>query len=136
MLLEEYGVQVSDHWNGGLPGFASWLASRGYCWLLIQRALFVLAFVSHWLARRRLRPGSITAEQVAHLRRARRGDGNRLRCQNCWSSCARSGRFQTCADPPRTALDRLLDRYREHLAHERGLSDGVVRWYGMVAGGS
>jgi site-specific recombinase XerD len=104
MLLDEYGVQVLGPLERWAPQFASRLASRGYCWLLIQRPLFVMAFVSRWLDKRRLRPGDITAEQEMR------------------------------PTTKRTILDRLLDRYRAHLTDERGLSNGVVHWYGTIAG--
>ena len=135
MLLDEYGVQVSGPLERWASGFASRMASQGYCWLLIRRALLVLAFVSNWLGARRLRPGNVTAEHLARLRQARRGDDNRRALSKVLEFLRAAG-----AIPPvrptseRTVLGRLLDRYREHLADERGLSDGVVRWYGTVAG--
>jgi site-specific recombinase XerD len=110
------------------------LARLGYTWLSIRPVLFVFAFASHWLRTRRLQPGNLTAEQVEHLRRARRGDGYRRSLSKVLAFLRGVG-----AVPPvrpiarRTGLDRLLDRYREYLADQRGLSGGVVRGYCTLA---
>lgn len=135
MLLDEYGIRVSGPLERWAQEFASALARLGYVWPSIRRALFVFVFVSDWLARRRLRPGDVTAGTVEHLRRARRSDD--YRC-----SLAKVLQFLRGVGvvPPvrpitrRTGLDRLLDRYRTYLADVRGLSGGVVCWYCTVAG--
>lgn len=134
MLLDEYGVRVSGPLEPWAGEFASGLARLGYVRDAIHRALFVFAFVSRWLATRRLRPRDVTAEQVEHLRRARRS-------ADYGRSLSKVLQFLRGVGvvPPvrpatrRTGLDRLLDRYRAHLADERGLSGGVVRWYCILA---
>lgn len=135
MLLDEYGVHVSGPLERWAAGFASRLASQGYCWLLIHRALFVLAFVSNWLGARRLHPRQVTAEHLERLGRARRGDGNRRALSRVFAFLRESGAIPlACPRLRRTVLSRLLDRYRKHLVDERGLSAGVVHWYVTVAG--
>ena len=135
MLLDEYAVEVLGPLERCAQGFASALASLGYVGPSIRRALFVFAFVSHWLARRRLRPRDVTAEHVEHLRRARRSDDYR-RSLSKVLQFLRGVRVVPPVRPitQRTGHDRLLDRYREYLADVRGLSGGGVRWYGIVAG--
>ena len=134
MLHDEFGVQVTGPLERWAPGFASTLARRGYCWLLIHRALFVFAFVSDWLATRRLRPGDVTTEQVERLRRARRGDNYRRSLSKVLQFLRGVGVVPPVRPIARpTGLDRLLDRYREYLADQRGLSGGVVRWYCTLA---
>jgi site-specific recombinase XerD len=134
MLLDKYGVRVSGPLERWAQEFASGLASLGYTWLSIRPVLFVFAFVSRWLGTRRLRPGNLTAEQVGHLRRARRSDIYRRSLVKVLGFLRGVG-----VVPPvrpiarRTGLDRLLDRYREYLADQRGLSGGVVRWYCTLA---
>lgn len=134
MLLEKYGVRVAGPLERWAQEFASGLARLGYTWLSMRPVLFVFAFVSQWLETRRLRPGDLRAVQVEHLRCARRGDGYRrsltkvlqfLRGVGAVAAVRPIGR--------RTGLDRLLDRYREYLTDERGLSGGVVHEYGMRA---
>lgn len=135
MLIKEYGVQVSGPLGRWAQEFASQLASLGYVWLVIRRALFVFAFVSNWLGTRGLRPGDVTAKQVEHLRHARRGIGYGRSLSKVLEFLRQVGEV-----PPvrliarRTGLERLLDRYREYLVDERGLSGKVVRWYCVVAG--
>lgn len=135
MLLDEYGVPVSGPLERWAPQFASALASLGYGRCPIRSALFVFAFVSHWLGARRLRPGDVTAEHVERLRSARRSDGYARSLSKVLQFLRGAG-----VVPPerpivrRTGLDRLLDRYRAYLVDERGLSGGVVRWYCILAG--
>ncbi|MGH8703535.1 MAG: tyrosine-type recombinase/integrase [Burkholderiales bacterium] len=135
MLLDEYGVEVLGPLERWAPKFASGLASLGYVWPSIHRALSVFAFVSDWLGTRRLRPRDVTAEQAELLRRARRSDDYRRSLTKVLQFLRGAGGVPTVRpSTQRTGLDRLLDRYREYLTDERGLSDGVVRWYGTVAG--
>jgi integrase/recombinase XerD len=134
MLLDEFGVRVSGPLERWAQEFASGLASLGYVRGSIRNTLFVFAFVSHWLGTHRLRPGDLTAERVEHLRGARRSGVYRCSLPKVLKFLRGVG-----VVPPvrsvtkRTGLDRLLDRYREYLADERGLSGGVVRWYGILA---
>lgn len=135
MMIKEYGVQVSGPLERWAQEFASRLASLGYVWLVIRRALFVLAFVSNWLGTRRIRAGDLTAKQVEHLRHARRGVGYGRSLSKVLEFLRAVGEVPPVRPSARrTALDRLLDRYREYLVDERGLSDGVVRRYCIVAG--
>lgn len=135
MLLDEYGVRVSGPLEPWAQEFASGLAGLGYALPAIRPVLFVFAFVSHWLRKRRLRPGNLTAEHVEQLRRVRRSDIYRRSLSKVLQFLRGVG-----VAPPehpstrRTGLDRLLDRYRAYLTDERGLSDKVVRWYCILAG--
>jgi site-specific recombinase XerD len=134
MLLDRYGVRVSGPLERWAQEFVSGLARLGYALPSIRRVLFVFVFVNHWLGTRRLRPGNLTAEHVEQLRRARRSDNYRRSLAKVLQFLRGVG-----AVPPvrpiarRTGLDRLLDRYREYLVDQRGLSGGVVRWYCTLA---
>src|SRR5439155_14188521 len=87
-----------------------------------------------WLGARRLGLRQVTADQVKRLRRARRGDGYRRSLSKVLGFLREAGAIPRSRPPSkRTAVDRLLDRYRGYLGDERGLSDGAVRWYGTVA---
>ena len=135
MPLDLYGVRVSGPLARWAREFAAGLVSVGYVRSSIRNALFVFAFVSVWLGARRLRPGDVTAKRLDHLRHARRGAVYARSLSKVLQFLREVG-----AVPPvrpnarRTGLDRLLDRYREYLVDERGLSDGVVRWYCILAG--
>ena len=134
MLFDEYGVRVSGPLQKWGREFASALASLGYVGPSIRSALFVFAFVSSWLETRRLQPGDVTAKQIEHLCGARRSDNYARSLSKVLQFLREAG-----VVPPvrsitkRTALDRLLDRYREYLADVRGLSGGIVRWYCILA---
>jgi len=135
MLHDEYGVRVSGPLERWAQEFASRLASFGYVRPSIRQALFVFAFVSIWLGARRLRPGDVTAKQVEHLRHARRSNGYGLSLSKVLEFLRGVGEVPPVRpNAKRTGLDRLLDRYREYLVDERGLSGKVVRWYCIVAG--
>jgi hypothetical protein len=135
MLLDRYAVRVSGPLERWAQEFASALARRGYVRPAIRTALFVFAFVSDWLGRRRLPPAEVTPEQVERLGRARRSGNYRRSLTKVLEFLREVGAIPAPRPfTPRTGLDRLLGRYRDHLLLERGLSDGVVRWYGTVAG--
>ena len=135
MLLDEYRVEVSGPLERWAQEFASALARVGYVWPSIRGTLFAFAFVSHWLRTRRLQPRNVTAQHVEGLRRARRSESYRRSLSKVLEFLGEAGAIPPLRPTtPRTALDRLLDRYREYLTDERGLSGGVVRWYGLVAG--
>ncbi len=135
MLIKEYGVQVSGPLERWAQEFASQLASLGYVWLVIHRALLVFASVSNWLGTRRLRPGDLTTKQVEHLRHAQRGVGYGRSLSKVLEFLRAVGEVPPVRpNAKRTGLDRLLDRYREYLVDERGLSGGVVHRYCIVAG--
>jgi site-specific recombinase XerD len=106
----------------------------GYARGTICNSLRIFGFVSRWLERRRLQPRELRATQLEQLSRARRSGGHRFGRSKVLQFLREVGvvaRERPAAK--RTALDRLLERYREYLAEERGLSVGVVRWYGIVA---
>ena len=130
MLLDRYGVRVSGPLERWAQEFASGLERLGYTWLTIRPVLWVFAFVSRWLGSRGLRPRDLRAEQVERLRRARRGDGYRCSLTKVLQFLRGVGAVSSVRPiVTRTGLDRLLDRYREHLVDARGLSAGVVREY-------
>ena len=134
MMLDEYGVRISgplEHWA---HKFASELAGLGYVRGSLRNTLFVFAFVSEWLAARRLRPVDLTSERVERLRRARRSRVFRHSLPKVLRFLRGVGVVPgVCPVATRTGLDRLVNRYREYLVDERGLSGGVVRWYGIMA---
>ena len=134
MLFDEYGVRVSGPLQRWGQEFASALASLGYVVPSIRSALFVFAFVSRWLETRRLQPGDVTAKQIEHLCGARRSDNYARSLSKVLQFLREAGVVPPVRSMTKhTALDRLLDRYREYLADVRGLSGGIVRWYCILA---
>ena len=135
MLHDEYDVQVSGPLERWAVGFALRLESQGYCRLSIQRALLVFAFVSNWLAARRLRLRDLSTRHHELLRRARPGADSRRAMLKVFQFLREEGAIRDARPTaPRSVLDRLLERYRVHLFKERALSAGVVHWYTTVAG--
>lgn len=135
MLHDKDGVRVVGPLERWAQEFASRLARLGYAQPSIRPVLFVFAFVSEWLGTRRLRPGDLTAKQVEHLRHARRGIGYGRSLSKVLEFLREVGEVPPVRPNARhTGLERLLDRYREYLVDERGLSGKVVCWYCVVAG--
>jgi integrase/recombinase XerD len=128
-------VRVTGPLAGYADGFAARLAELGYTPLSAASQLRVLARLSRWLAARELVPAGLDAGRVEAFL-----DGCRAGGYTCWLS----GRGLApllgylrglgvvpgpACDPPATAAEVLLGRYRAYLVSERGLAASTVGYY-------
>ena len=108
------------------------LLALGYSPLSAQNQLRVFSHLSRWLGHRRLRAGHLTDERVAAFLRSRRRAG-----YTCWLALRGLEPILTHLRglgvvPPlrtsraRTPLARLLARYADYLARERGLAPSTI----------
>lgn len=118
------------------PGFDRELRSRGYTRLSTVWQLRLMAHVSRWLAREGLGIAAFTPERAEEFCAARRRAGYTalltaralvplqefLRGQGVLPECSPT-------PAPADEEERLLARYRDHLADDRGLVSGVVSRY-------
>jgi integrase/recombinase XerD len=123
------------------PGFDRELRSRGYTRLSAVWQLRLMAHVSRWLASEGLGGAAFTPERAEEFCAVRRRAGYRalltpralaplqefLRGQGVLPVCPP-------APAPVGEKERLLARYRDHLACERGLVPAVVSQYLRAAG--
>ena len=109
------------------------LLALGYSPLSAQNQLRLFSHLSRWLGHRRLRAGQLTDERVAAFLRSRRRAG-----YTCWLALRGLEPILThlrglgVVPPPRTSrartpLERLLARYADYLARERGLAPSTIR---------
>lgn len=109
------------------------LRALGYSPLSARNQLRVFSHLSRWLGHRRLRAGHLTEERVAAFLRSRRRAG-----YTCWLALRGLEPILThlrglgVVPPPRpsrarTPLERLLARYADYLARERGLAPSTIR---------
>jgi site-specific recombinase XerD len=128
MVLTEYDrVRVEGSLERWAPGFAAALAVQGFTYLTICYQLRLFAYVSRWLAARKLRPGHLTPARIEQVIRQRRREGY----TNSLSARALAPLMEYLraagATPasretkPQTYADRVVFRYREYLINERGL---------------
>ncbi len=120
-------------------GFAARLAERGDTPLSAANQGRVLARLSRWLAAGEVAPAELDAGRVEAFLADCRASG-----YTCWLS----GRGLApllgylrglgvvpgpACDPPATAAELLLERYRGYLAGERGLAASTIGYYGSEA---
>lgn len=122
------------------PAFERELRSRGYTRLSAVWQLRLMAHVSRWLAGEGLESAAFTPERAQEFCAVRRQAGYTalltVRALRPLQEFLRGqGVSPECPPPPAPAgvQDRLLARYRDHLAGERGLVPAVVSRYLTVA---
>lgn len=109
------------------------LGALGYSPLSARNQLRLFSHLSRWLGHRRLRAQDLTDERVVAFLRSRRRAG-----YTCWLAVRGLGPILTHlrglgvvpparASRPRTPLERLLARYADYLARERGLAPSTIR---------
>jgi site-specific recombinase XerD len=131
-------VRVTGPLASYAPGFRKELAAQGYTTLSATNQLRLLAHVSRWLAGKELDAGGLTPERVEEFLRARRAEG-----YVCWRSAqglvplleflGRLGVVPVPAAATPTPAEELVERYRQYLVSERGLSAATVRRYQCAA---
>ena len=122
------------------PGFDRELRSRGYTCLSAVWQLRLMAHVSRWLASEGLGSAAFTPERAEEFCTVRRRAGYTalltVRALAPLQEFLRGqGVSPECPPPPAPAgeEERLLARYRDHLAGGRGLVPAVVSRYLKVA---
>jgi integrase/recombinase XerD len=119
-------------------GFAEELVDLGYSKSAAKKQMILLAHLDGWLKARGHEAGELTADLVEPLFAARRHEGrsNLLTTKSLkpfLGFLSRAG----VPEPPRAAStdpqELITDRYRLYLAQERGLVEGTVNFYVLVA---
>lgn len=114
-------------------GLAAHLLSLQYTRLSARNLLYLVAHLSRWLAARKLDTSALTSKRVAAFLRARRRAGYTAKCSPCALDLVLDYLREVRAVPkerhvgPRTALERVLADYAEHLANERSLAESTIR---------
>ncbi len=126
-------VCVSGPLAKHVPAFAASLAKQGYTDLSLANQLRLVAHLSRWLGDHRLEIESLTPKLLDQYLRVRR------RTRTCWRSrqalaplLEHLGLAAALARPAPPRCE-LLERYREHLLGDRGLSASVCAGYETVA---
>ncbi len=132
-------VRVTGPLAEHAEGFGGHLAGLGYTPLSAANQLRVMARLSGWLAERGLGPADLGAEQVDAFLAWCRASG-----YTCWLSVRGLEPLlgflrglgvapgPRC-DPPATAAEALLGRYRAYLAGERGLVASTIGYAPLPA---
>ncbi len=114
-------------------GLVAHLLSLQYTRLSTCNLLRVFAHLSRWLAARKLDGHALTSKRVSTFLRSRRRAGYTAWCGPRALDVVLSHLRNVGAVPdeprvaPRTALERLLARYADYLAHERALASSTIR---------
>jgi integrase/recombinase XerD len=119
--------------------FADELSRLGFKRVPAGRHLRLLADLDDWLAGEGLAPGELTSDRVGEFLRSRRARGHRelvtlLGFGPVFEHLVRRGVVPGLARPvPTSQFADSLEHYREYLANERGLSEGVIERYVRIA---
>lgn len=114
------------------PGFCAELTAQGYTPLSAANQLRVMAHLSRWLDGRHLDPQQLTPSHIERFLRARRRAGYTawLSVRGLRTPLGYLRHLGVVPEPPvpvaQTALECLLERYRNYLVHERGVSTSTV----------
>jgi integrase/recombinase XerD len=128
-------VRVSGPLAGYADGFAAWLAELGYTPLSAADQVRVMARLSRWLDVQELPLAGLDAGRVEAFLAGCRASG-----YTCWLSVRGLAPLLgylrglgvvpgPAGDPPATAAEVLLERYRGYLAGERGLAASTAGCY-------
>lgn len=120
------------------PGFAEDLVNLGYSKSAAKKQMQLLAHLDHWLEVEGRNVGELTTDLVEPLFAARRHEGrSNLLTTKSLKPLLGFLRRVGIPEPPTTTptdpVELMVDRYRRHLIHERGLVDGTVHFYAHVA---
>jgi integrase/recombinase XerD len=120
------------------PGFAEDLVILGYSKSAAKKQMQLLAHLDHWLEAEGRGVGELTTDLVEPLFAARRREGrSNLLTTNSLKPLLGFLRRAGIPEPPLAAptdpVELMVDRYRRHLIHERGLVEGTVHFYAYVA---
>jgi len=132
-------VSVPGPLGSFAAGFCSELAAQGYTPLSAANQVRLMAHVSRWLEAHHLGPDELTPERATQFMRARRRVGYTVfRSERALAPLLgylrRIGMSPAVCGPVSVAaLDRLLERYVDHLARERRLAATTIRFRRDVA---
>ena len=116
------------------------LRSRGYTKLSAAQQLRLMAHLSQWLVGAGLGAAELTPERVEAFCVTRRDEGyTGLRTAKALAPLQaflheQGVLFEPAVPTLVSAEDRLLERYRNYLVHERGLTEQVVSRWVQAAG--
>lgn len=132
-MIRLLSVAITGPLERYAEGLAVHLLSLQYTRLSVRNLLYLFAHLSRWLAARKLDAGALTSKRVSMFLRARRRAGYTAKCSPRALDVVLGYLRALGALPeerhvgPRTALDRVLAGYAEHLTHERSLAESTIR---------
>lgn len=128
-MIRSSHVRVTGPLASLVGDFYAHLLAQGYCPMVAEKHVRVLAQVSRWLEEHHFKPREFTAPRIEQFIKTQGKSGRRR-----WiilESMLEYLRGMEVLPPiplpkPVTERDRLLARYRDHLIHERGLTARTV----------
>lgn len=126
-------VRVSGPLGRYAAGFVAELVEAGYRPSSAGVQLRLLAHLSGWLEREGIDPGDVREPEIERFRREDLARVRSLRIAAglvpLLSYLRELGVVPSAGEPARSNAELLLDRYREYLLVERGLTAGTARGY-------
>jgi integrase/recombinase XerD len=132
-MMDPSRVRVTGPLERYAAGFVAELVEAGYRPNSAAVQLRLLAHLSRWLEREGIDPGGFGEPELEQFRRADLARVRSLRIADglvpLLGHLRELGVVPPAAQPARSSVELLLDRYREYLLVERGLVAGTVRGY-------
>jgi site-specific recombinase XerD len=126
-------VRVTGPLGRHAAGFVAELVEAGYRPNSAAVQLRLLAHLSRWLEREGMEPGELREPQLERFRREDLARVRSLRIADglvpLLTYLRQLGVVPSADVPARSSVELLLDRYREYLLVERGLTAGTARGY-------
>lgn len=126
-------VRVTGRLERYAAGFVAELVEVGYRPNSAGVQLRLLAHLSRWLEQEGIDPGELREPQLERFRRGHLARVRSLRIADglvpLLTYLRARGVVPLADEPVRSSVELLLDRYREYLLVERGLTAGTARGY-------
>jgi integrase/recombinase XerD len=135
MLVDPSQIRVLGPLSAFAVGFADELARQGYTLHSARSQMRLMAHLSRWLAGERLGAGDLCRAEIERFLRARRAAGYAqllsIKAMRPVLAYLRDLGVAPTPPPPisTSLLERMLERYRNFLAVERGLRHTTARDY-------
>ncbi len=132
-MIRLLSVAIAGPLERYAEGLVEHLLSLHYTRLSARNQLQLFAHLSRWLAARKLDASALTSRRVSQFLKSRRHAGYTAKCSPraldvVFEHLRGVGAVAVDAEfGPRRALDRVLARYAEYLAHERALASSTIR---------
>lgn len=139
IMVDPSRIRITGALAGHRQGLWEALLALGYSPLSAKNLLRLAAHLSRWLEQQRVSLTALTYEDIGVFLEARRREYTHFITRRALapilSYLEQAGTIRLAAPrvAPPDAADRLIERYRQYLLHERGVTPGTAGAYGDIA---
>lgn len=119
-----------------VEGYRAYLVERGYTLWTVKHLLTLLGRLGRWMDQRDVAVAQLDREMIGRFLADHLRERGNLPSNSAWSLLEYLDGLGVLVPrplPARSAVDRLVDEYRDWMTHERGLSGETVRGAAALA---